>query len=246
VGAAPEERQEELGGLLDKITGHYNSSYSGRERQLNDLMEVYNSMLDGAGDPRVETLTGELEAARKELETAQGQSQQMQEQYQGYQQQSERDYADQFWTSNPELKQDKAQLEEFVQYLDEGEYGGPWNPYTATQVMALNASARQIAIEAKKNGTPESYALKLGQAHDQIYTTEQTLKQQQAEEQAAVEKKASVAASQPRPAARITAGADRATISRPAERSIGEAKNIEDMRNLAASRALRVHRGGKR
>jgi len=246
TGAAPEERREELGGLLDKLNSHYTSTVSGKERQLNELMEVYTSMLDGAGDPRVQTLTSDLETARKELEELQNTHKAMAEEYKGYQAQSDEDYVNDFWDRNKDLRNDKAALSEFAKYLDDGDYGGPWNPYLAVEVMKLGEAARQVVIDAKKNGTPEQYAFKLGQAHDQIHTTEQSLKQQQQEEQAAVEAKATAAASKPRPAARITAGADRATISRPAERSISDARSIEEMRNLAANRALRVHRGGKR
>ena len=246
TGAAPQERQEELGGLIDKISSYHASSFSGRERQLNELMEVYTSMLDGAGDPRVDTLTSDLETARKELETLQGQHQTATQQAEAYQAEANQDYVKRFWSTNTDLRTDDARLGEFVKYLDDGEYGSAWDPYVAIEVMGLNDTARQIAIEARRNGTPDDYALKLGKAHDQISATEQSMKQQQAQAQAAVEKKASEAASKPRPAARITAGADRATVSRPAERSISEAKTIEDMRNMAAERALRVHRGGRR
>lgn len=241
-------------GLADRISEWHRNNYEGKRGELNRLKELYSAMLDGSEDPRVSELETELKGLRGEQEKTQkeaqdwpGKYQKLQGRFDEFMDLQARDYADRFWSQHGNIREDKALSERFTELLSpSGPHGGEWDAYVAAELLTLSDRSFQSAVEAKKEGAPDKTALKLAKAEELVEKAQKALTAREKEEKAAVEEEAKKAASQPRPAAQITQGADRSTIPRSAIASPQDTENLDERRMLAARRALRLHEGGRR
>ena len=131
------------------------------------LKELYNSLLEGKEDPRV----AEYAAKIKELEEAQGTATteweskygELEKTYKDYQSNVEatiereaEQYAKWFKSENADLFEDDNLAATFVALLDEG-----WEMETAATAARLPAAALNAARQAKADGVPDEYALRL-------------------------------------------------------------------------------------
>tara|TARA_R110000824_G_scaffold86022_1_gene213202 strand:- start:1105 stop:1998 length:894 start_codon:yes stop_codon:yes gene_type:complete len=255
VGTLPENIRHHGSRIHHRLSADFDS----RAQEFREIADVYNAVIREHEDPRVAGLTAEREKLQEEFEAYKAKSEPVQQQYTTLQQQHEqytqmvaRNQADQFWVRHADLKEAPEKLEKFKEFLTpEGQYG-EWDADTAVELLELPQEILDIAVQAKKDGVTDKWALKLAKAEmtqqelqgrlerDQGREAEIAAQRQQIEELAAQQ-----AARQPRPAARLTNGA--ATDTRPEirQRAVSDAGSLEEQRILAARHALRVHPGGK-
>ena len=254
--AAPQEKVDwdnwdgVVDSLPESVRGHASSidrwhrrDYSAKRQEIEDMRAVYTAMLNDEEDPRLGQLTRDLDEAKKSLDGRNTEFDSLQSQFDQMSELAVRDYVDQFWHHHAELREDEEKLSKFGPFLQESnDVGGSWDGYIAAKLIELPDEAIEIAVDAKKNGVADAYALKLAEAHTQLLEKEEIHQAAQNE----VAKEVRKEASKPRPAAKITSGASRSTRPSSANRGMKEAKTLDEMRDLAAKRALRVHSGGKR
>lgn len=235
------------------LQGRYESKYQDRTAELDNLRSMYTAMLGDEEDPRVGQLTGQLSDLQGQHDTRgteygdlETKYASLQGQLDAYQKNNATTYVEKFWEENSELSQDTEKLNKFVEYLDEkGPHGGSWDAYLAVQLMALPEEAAKVAIDAKKNGVEDKYAFQLAEAHAQLTEA----RSQPTENQMAVAAKLveeQKKAKAPRTAAKITNGAVRSSQPQSVRAGMKDATSLDEMRTLAARRALTVHGGGRR
>ncbi len=241
-------------GLADRISEWHRNDYSGKRKEIERLRELYSAMVDGSADPRVGDLEKELKTLRGQHEKAQEEAkswpqryESLQGQYKGFMQARAREDADRFWEKHGSIKEDPAKVEKFGQLLNpNGPFGGEWDAYAAAELLDLSEESFRTAVEAKREGAPEKTAIKLAKAEDLIERAHAALQERAAAEASAMEEIAKRKAIEPRPAARITSGAERTTAPRPASPSPMDSQDLDERRLFAVRRAMRVHSGGKR
>ena len=242
VESSPEKHRQMVSGVSD----WYKKAHSDREEEINSLRSLYAAMLSGDEDPRIGELTSKLEDLQGNYDSRAQELADTQAQFKTYEDRAVKDYTSRFWDDHPELADNDEKLSTLVQLLSEqNDYGGTWDGYAAAELMNLPEDAIAVAVQAKKDGVSDDYALKLAKAHAQI---EQAKAQPSEEEIAAVEKlaKAEAKAKEPRTAAKITNGAVRSSRPQIAKTGMKDAKTLDEMRVLAARRALSVLGGGGR
>ena len=185
--------------------------------------EIYKALMGGEDDPRLKEYQGQLEeweTKYNDLNTQYETAQKDTEQYRTTVQQSieseAKRYADWFQRTNPDLFEDQNLAAIFGGLLNEG-----WEMETAAEASRLPVSQIQAAREAKGNGVPDSYAIRLAAGAKGAKPT-------------------------PRPGAKITAGAT--TPSRSAETTAIEKRpsNLTDLRSSIAAKAIKQHANSKR
>jgi hypothetical protein len=200
---------------------HYTKGLETQLTEVEELKKLYDGLLAGHTDPRLE----QMEAKIKEMEELHGKSSsewetkyaELEKTYNEYHQQVEaaidkeaEEYAQWFQQENTDLFENETLAEVFVGLLDEG-----WEMETAAEAARLPAPLLQAARQAKADGVPDAYALRIvGQAK-------------------------SPAA--PRPGAKLTAGATVPARSR--EQAMLPEKvqptSFKDLRNQVARLALK-------
>lgn len=242
-----------------RIHHRLSTDFGSREQEFKDIADVYNAVIREHEDPRVAGLTAEQARTREEFEAYKAKHEPIHQKYtalqaehQQYQQVVAREYADQFWLKNEALKGDPEKLSRFQEFLTpEGQYG-EWEADIAVELLELPEEVLAIALQAKKDGVTDRWALKLARAE----SNEKALKEQLAsrdERTAEIadqrrqiqELAAQRAATQPRAAARLTNGATTDTRPEIRKRTIADAGSLDEQRKFAARNALRVHQGGK-
>jgi len=238
VDSLPEESRD-VGGRLQE---RFQTQFDEKQSEMEDLRSIYSAMLNDEEDPRLGSLQKELEEARKALEGEQTRASGIQEQFDKLSDISTKNFVDRFWSEHDQIRQDPDKLDRFITLLDSEVKGGAWDAYVAAKLLALPEDSFKVAWEAKQEGVPDEYAYRLAEAHSQMNLTDETVKEVKKE----AVKEAKAAVSKPRPGAKMTNGA--ITSSRPqvAERGMEEAKTLDEMRDMAARRALRLFAGGKR
>ena len=226
----------------EHINRWYQNDYDSRRREMDDLKAVYTAMLNEDEDPRIGKLTTELEEMRGNLDGRNTEYEDLEARFNDMSELAVRDYVDQFWRQHSDLRENEEKLAKFGPLLQENnEFGGSWDGYVAAQLIELPEDSIAVAVDAKKNGVSDDYAFKLAESHAKLSEREGMEEAAKAE----VVKEVKKAASKPRPAAKITNGATGSTRPQAAKRGMKEAKTLDEMRDIAARRALRVHSGGK-
>ena len=242
-----------------RIHDRLSSDFGAREQEYKEIADVYNAVIREHEDPRVNQLTESQAALQQEYDAYKAEKGPVAEQYEGlqteytqYQQMVARDYADRFWERHADLRDDASRRQKFVEFLDPEGPHGEWDAEMAVELLDLPEDILKLAVEAKQDGVSDKYALRLAKAElrERELTGELEQKGQakrhRAEERAQME--ALVArkeASRPRPAAQITNGATTDTRPEVRNRTISDARSLDEQRMFAARRALRVHPGGK-
>jgi hypothetical protein len=193
-------------------------------KEMGDLRSIYDEILSGNADPRVETMSAELEEIRGKYATLETESNKFRQEYEEYQAAINEQVriqgeaiANQFRAAYPEIFEDTEKQTLFRLLLAED-----WDLESIPKVMALGDEGRALARKARSEGTPDGYALQLAGS----------LRSKPAK---------------PRPAARLTSGSDGSSPSGhftgPGK---GDAQTIDEQRDLAAAKALRLHEGGRK
>jgi len=242
VDSLPENYRDVASNVLDWGS----KDREAKDEEISNLRSMYSALLVGDEDPRIGQYSGEIEELKKLLEEKDSTFSGLQEKYDALTNSSVQDYVDRFWKEHQELANDEEKLQVFSKFLDpSNEYGGAWDGYIAAELMDLSGEAIQLAVEAKKEGVSDKYALKLAKAHSEVQEYKgRPSKKEMAEKVASA--KAKEEAKKPRPAAKLTNGATGAARPTVAKKTLSDAKSFDEMRTLAAARALRVHKGGQK
>ena len=248
VKTLPTNYHESAQGMSD----YYSRSYEEKNNEISDLRSMYAAMLSGDEDPRVGELTTELKDLNGRFDERNKEYDELQQTYTKTEERAVSDYVDQFWREHSDLRKDQEKLARFSPFLrEENDVGGMWDGHIAAQLVDLSEEALAAAVEAKKDGVSDQYALKLGLAHARLEEMNSQPVGPSAEEIASIQTKAiadaeAKAAKAPRQGAKITNGAIRASRPRMAKKGMGEAKSLDEMRILASRRAFSVHGGGRK
>lgn len=222
---------EQIRGWATPMQTYYQKWADNRAASMVDdaqsLKELYNSLLEGKEDPRI----SEYAAKIKELEEAQGTAKteweskygELEKTYKDYQSNVEAtiereadQYARWFKSENADLFEDDNLAATFVALLDEG-----WEMETAATAARLPAAALNAARQAKADGVPDEYALRLSGGAE--------------------------SPSAPRPGASLTSGAT--SQARSSEQMAlpdkVEATSFRDLRSQAARFALNPAKRGR-
>ena len=211
---------EQMRGWGERFGEYYSSRHQNaldaEKQRMKQQHNLYEALISGKEDPRVaeymqkETawsaekaqLTARMQAAVDEKNIFEQGVQK------SIQQEAER-YAQAFKASNPDIFGDPATEELFADLLEEG-----WGPESAAEASRLPQTALKVAKEAKADGVPDSYALKLARG-----TRMRT--------------------PQPRPGAKITSGATTPSRSpEQVETTDTGAMSLADWRSHVARNAL--------
>jgi len=235
----PEHLQEGA----EHLRSRFEKDYSTQREEIEELRAVYTAMLNEEEDPRIGKMTSELEELRGSLSGKDSDLDQLRGYYNELSEVAVQDYVEQFWQHHAHIKEDPAKLERFGAFMAEGgDLGGPWDGYVAARLIDLPEEVIQVAIEAKQDGVSDEYAYRLAEAQSKLLGRESAAE----DAKQVVAKKIKAEATKPRPASKITNGATGGSRPAAAQSSMSGAKTLDEMRGMAAKRALKVHAGGKR
>jgi len=203
----------------EKINGYHQKKWetevAKHNRQVARLEDLYKSLLGGEDDPRIGEFEGQIKEWEEKYNGLDAEYKAYQQSIQAAIQEESQAYAKWFQEQNKELFENEKLSETFVKLLEDN-----WDLETAAEATRLSPEALEVAMKAKADGVPDSYALRLA---------------------AGVKKKM---AQEPRPGAKITAGAT--TPARSAEQKSvepdGSAMSFKDYRAQIARKALKRHR----
>tara|TARA_R110000765_G_scaffold194473_2_gene300083 strand:+ start:4236 stop:5042 length:807 start_codon:yes stop_codon:yes gene_type:complete len=214
------ENHREIGG---RFSSHYESQASKSKDELEGLRELYDAMMSGREDPRIAKFQSDQKSFDERYNG-------LQDKFDGYRSQVEKTqteeaqtWADQFEERHKDLLSDTKQRERMVGFLDQG-----WDPDVALKLLSMDEEFVKMAEEAKSNGVPDSYAIRLAEV---------------SAGNTKIEKQKKIA---PRPGARITAGATGAKNPQQVVREIKDSDGLDDRRIYAARAALKAVQGGRR
>ena len=212
----------------EKFGGYYakqvEDQVAARVEALDRSAQIYRALLDGNDDPRLKEYQDQLAVWETKYNTLNSDVESEREKFLKYQEAGNssieaeaKEYADWFQRTNPDLYEDENKGLIFAGLLEEG-----WEMETAAEAARLSVPEIRAAREAKNEGVPDAYAIRL----------------------AVGAKKSSPA---PRPGAKITAGAT--TPVRSAEQTAAEPprpSNLRDLRSSIAAKALKQHSNSRR
>ncbi len=245
VDTLPEQYHETVRG----VRGYFERDFSDRAEEISNLRSMYAAMLSEEEDPRIGQLTNQLSSLQDKYEKEQIQYKELQERLSSTENRAVEEYVDRFWKDHADLSEDKEKLQVFSQFLlEKNDYGGMWDAYVAAELMAFPPEIIQVAVDAKKDGVSDQYALKLAKARAELEEVRAQPTGPSPEEVAAAQAKAQAEAKAkaPRTGAKITNGATRSSRPQVAKKSVNDADSLDEMRLLAARRAFSVHGGGRR
>jgi len=215
---------EPVRGWGERFSTHYKARFDREnEAALEEtarMKEIYETLMEGAEDPRNAELTQQLEELQKKFSGLEETSKTTRAEYEAYKQAREeadereaQEFAKRFEDAHPEIFKDAAKAKRFLQLLEAG-----WELDYAPAALELSEGALAIAQEALNEGTPMRYALKLAEA-----ASPQPQRRK------------------PRPGARITSGATRAPVAphQAPKDALREARSLDDIRRIAAQRAMK-------
>ena len=208
---------EQLQPWGERIGSYYQSKLTELNNDLDRNKEIYDALLGGQEDPRVAQFQQQVSDLESKYQAAQETIKLTAQEYKQYQEVVQQaidaeaeEYAVAFREANPELFEDGDLKDNMIALLNEG-----WTVESAAVASRLPEKALSVAREAKANGVPDSYALRLAEG-------------------------AKSKPEEPRPGAQITAGAT--TPARAPEQASLEpdtrAMSLREFRTLAARRAL--------
>ena len=201
-----------------------NDQISTSEGELDRLRNLYETLVSGHDDPRLSEFESKVtswEQKYKELEDKHSASLEEHTTYKSSIDaaiETEADaYADRFATKHAAIFNDADKSNMFSNLVEEG-----WDFEIVPELMSLNEDEINSARTAKKDGVPDRYAIQLAV-------------------------RSARSKPDPRPGARITAGATTPSVTPNQVKSdFASAKSFDDVRTIAARTALKRHSGGRR
>tara|TARA_R110000824_G_scaffold67844_2_gene175725 strand:+ start:533 stop:1339 length:807 start_codon:yes stop_codon:yes gene_type:complete len=219
VDSLPEGHRD-IGG---RFHSHYESKITDKDNEMSGIKELYDALLMGDEDPRIAKYESEQKSFDERYNG-------LQEKFDGYRSQVEKSqseeaqtWANKFEETHKDLLSDTNKREQMVGFLDQG-----WDPDVAIQLLSMDEEFVKMAEEAKSNGVPDSYAIRLAEVSSG---------------KSQVEKKRRAS---PRPGAHITAGATGAKNPQQVVREMKDSDGLDNRRMYAARAALKAVQGGRR
>ena len=208
---------EDLRPWAEKLRTYHETGYQSivteHEESVKRMESLYNALLVGDEDPRIaewQGKHGELEAQFKELTNNYNQYKQTIDEIVAQESQA---YADDFQRANQDLFEDEVSAKKLTTLLEEG-----WGLEHAGDAARLPQAAFEAARNAKRDGVPDGYAMRLAKG----LTSD---------------------AQDPRPGATLTSGATTpARSAEQSEMSETEAMSLKDFRHHVARNALNRRR----
>lgn len=207
---------EELRPWGDRFGSYYNKQLDDLRSTMASTREVYDALVQGNSDPHLKKMEESIGQWETKYNGLYGQYEFLQREYNEYQNEVSRAleaeataYAEEFAEANPDLFNDPELSETFSDLLENG-----WILEHAAVAARLPEEIREVAKQAKIDGVPDSYALKLAQG-------------------------AKSRPAKPRPGAALTAGAT--TPARSSEQvTLPDAKpmSLQEYRKQVARNAL--------
>lgn len=198
-------------GVHSRMEALFGDKYGALESDMEQLRRLNDALMVGEEDPRVAEYQSKYEA---EAAAKTG----LQEEFDKYRADIdaslERDaehYAQTFKQKHSEIFEDPEKREALAILIE-----NQWDPEVGVKLLGLDRDTMKIALEAKRDGVPDIYALRLAENASRPRPK-----------------------SDPRPAAKITSGAT--TRSSPDQQmmDINETSSLDDKRMIVARRALK-------
>jgi hypothetical protein len=197
----------------EKLRSHYDA-------QSSRTQSLYDALLSGQEDPRIKEYTDKMAEWESKYGELEGSHNTMKTEYDTFKkgieveiEEEAKQYSAWFQKQHPDIFNNSKLGQAFAGLLDQG-----WDLSSAAEAVKLPAEALVVAMKAKADGVPDSYALKFA-------------------------KGTKSAPPAPRAGARITSGAT--TPVRSAEQSAVDgrkASTLKDHRNEVALRVLNSNR----
>ena len=202
------ERYHGVHGRMEELFG---SKFGALEGDMDQLRRLNDALMVGEEDPRVSDFRSKYEAEISAREGVQREYEQYRAEVDASLDRDAASYAQNFKQKHSEIFEDPEKREALAILIE-----NQWDPEVGVKLLSLDRDTMKVALEAKRDGVPDSYALRLAEN-----ASRPRLK------------------SDPRPAAKITSGAT--TRSSPDQQmmDINETSSLDDKRMIVARRALK-------
>ena len=202
---------------LDK---YYQDKMNGMSSDIDQTREIYEALLGGKEDPRIGEFQKSVEGLEQKYGDISSRYEALDKEYTDYQttvrdaiEAESQEYAQEFAEKNPELFSNDELAESFADLLEEG-----WILEHAAEAARLPKAVLDVARQAKKDGVPDAYALRLAKGAKSKPAT-------------------------PRPGAALTSGATTpARASEQAELAQDKPMSLKEYRTQVARNALNRRR----
>ena len=189
-------------------------------QEVAQLRELYESLMAGEEDPRVGEMTTKLEELQAKFSELEASGKTTAQEYEDFKKAVEQSleeeataYAERYRAQHKDIFADEAKSAKLAELLEAG-----WELDYAPIALGLSPEALAVAQKALEDGVPMRYAIQLAQTQSP-----------------------KPARRPPRPGAKITSGATRAprTPNQAPKDALKEARSFDDLRMLAAQRAMK-------
>lgn len=202
---------------LDK---YYQARMEGMSSDIDQTREIYEALIGGKEDPRVAKFQSSISDWEQKHLDISGRYEALEKEYIEYQQvvqeaidAESKEYAEEFAAKNPELFNNDELATSFADLLEEG-----WILEHAAEAARLPKAVLDVARQAKKDGVPDAYAIRLAKGAKSKPAT-------------------------PRPGAALTSGATTpARASEQAELAQDKPMSLKEYRTQVARNALNRRR----
>tara|TARA_R100001509_G_scaffold40843_1_gene21891 strand:- start:422 stop:1273 length:852 start_codon:yes stop_codon:yes gene_type:complete len=198
-------------GMHGRMESIYNNRFSSIESELDQMRRLNDALMVGEEDPRVSEFQTKLEEALAAKQQVSQEFEQFKQQIEQFEMQEASEWADNFEREHKEIFENQ-EMREALGLLIEND----WEPESAVKVLGFSEEQMRIAIESKRDGVPDKYAIRLAEN-----AVRQTPK------------------ANPRPAAKITSGATTRSSPEQQMMDINETSTLDDKRMIVARRALK-------
>tara|TARA_R100001510_G_scaffold19527_1_gene17040 strand:- start:33035 stop:33916 length:882 start_codon:yes stop_codon:yes gene_type:complete len=156
---------EQMHGWGAQFDAYYQKQIESATQDSESTRELYEALMGGKEDPRLAELRDNVSEWEKKYEALQGDHEVTTREFDEYQrvvqeavEQEAQEYATEFAESNPDLFDNEELAEVFADLLEDG-----WILEHAAVAARLPQEILEVAKQAKADGVPDSYALKLAQ-----------------------------------------------------------------------------------
>jgi uncharacterized membrane-anchored protein YhcB (DUF1043 family) len=156
---------EQLRGWGNQFGAYYHKKMDSMAASIDQTREIYDALMGGHEDPRIAQMQSDLSGWQEKNAHTEGQLEFLQKEFDEYRQiveeaikQEADEYAEEFAQSNQDLFENEQLSEPFAELLEEG-----WILEHAAVAARLPQHLRDVARQAKSDGVPDAYALKLAQ-----------------------------------------------------------------------------------
>lgn len=204
-----------------KLNEHWSAKIEEHSQDFTDLQKLNEALLLGHEDPRLGEQQTQLTELQEKYKTQSEEYSQFKASIEKLYEDEAQRYVREFREKHSDVFEDDAKSAQLQSLIE-----GDWEPDVAVKLLTLGEEGVKLAQAAKADGVPDSYAVRLAEA---------TIAKAQV--------KARV---EPRAGARITSGATASTTPNQVDRGLGDARSLDEIRTIAARRALRAVSGGTR